>query len=59
MIDMEEFIVNVVTEELADQMDQTSAELPPEESEFEAAGIELAPSTKVTPLRVADAVVSM
>lgn len=58
-IDTEEFVVNVVTEKLAKQMDQTSAKLPPEESEFDNVDIERASSLKVTPPRVADAILSM
>ncbi|WP_129113824.1 flavin reductase family protein [Halegenticoccus tardaugens] len=54
-----EFVVNVVTEQLARQMDQTSATLPPEESEFDFAEVERAKSRRVSPPRVADAVVSM
>jgi flavin reductase (DIM6/NTAB) family NADH-FMN oxidoreductase RutF len=58
-IDTEEFVVNVVTEPLAKQMDHTSASLAPDESEFDLAGIERAESTVVAPPRVADAVISM
>lgn len=58
-IDTGEFVVNVVTKELVKQMDRTSEDLPPDESEFDYAGVERIPSTKVTPPRVADAVVSM
>lgn len=58
-IDTEEFVVNVVTADLAERMDRTSADFPSRESEFDKVGIQRAPSTKVTPPRVADAVVSM
>ncbi|ADJ16842.1 flavin reductase family protein [Halalkalicoccus jeotgali] len=54
-----EFVVNVVTERLAEQMDQTSAELPADESEFDFARLERADSTHVTPPRVADALISL
>ncbi len=53
------FVVNVVTEGVAEQMDRTSADLPPDESEFDAFGVERAPSTHVTPPRVADAVINI
>ena len=47
-----EFVCNLVTWELRDAMNATSASLPPGESEFEAAGIETAPSVLVRPPRV-------
>ncbi|MDQ3916381.1 MAG: flavin reductase family protein [Actinomycetota bacterium] len=50
-----EFVVNVVTRELLEQMNFTSADFPPGESEFEWAGLEPAPSARVTPPRVARA----
>lgn len=58
-LETEAFVVNVVTEDLAEQMDATSASLPPDESEFDFADVERAPSKTVAPPRVADAVVSM
>lgn len=54
-----EFVVNVVTERVAEKMDRTSAELPTGESEFDFAGLERAASTRVAPPRVADAVIAM
>lgn len=59
VLDTEEFVVNVVTEPLADKMDLTSAPLPHGESEFDHADVERAESTRVSAPRVADAVVSM
>lgn len=59
VLDTGEFVVNVVTEHLVEQMDRTSAELPSEESEFEFADIERASSTHVTAPRVADALLNM
>jgi flavin reductase (DIM6/NTAB) family NADH-FMN oxidoreductase RutF len=50
-----EFVVNVVTDPLAEAMNETSATLPPDESEFDHAGLERAPSEKVAPPRVAAA----
>jgi flavin reductase (DIM6/NTAB) family NADH-FMN oxidoreductase RutF len=49
-----EFVINIVTEELAQAMVLTSAELPAEVDEFEFAGLEKAPSVVVRPPRVAD-----
>lgn len=49
-----EFVVNIVSQELAEQMNLTSAELPPEISEFEFAGLTPAPSLTVNAPRVAE-----
>ncbi|EMA47401.1 flavin reductase family protein [Halococcus saccharolyticus] len=57
-LDTEEFVVNVVTEPLAEAMNATSATLPPEESEFDHAGLERAASEAVAPPRVAAAEVA-
>jgi flavin reductase (DIM6/NTAB) family NADH-FMN oxidoreductase RutF len=51
--DTEEFVVNLVTHEFAEAMNETSASLPSTESEFDHAALERAPSTRVTPPRVA------
>jgi len=48
-----EFVVNVVTEPFAEAMNETSATLPPGDSEFDHAGLERAPSSAVGPPRVA------
>ena len=48
-----EFVVNIVTEELAKAMNQTSAELPPEVDEFAVAHLIAEPSVVVRPPRVA------
>jgi flavin reductase (DIM6/NTAB) family NADH-FMN oxidoreductase RutF len=50
-----EFVVNVVTRELVEEMNFTSADFPPGESEFEWARLDAAPSKLVTPPRVARA----
>lgn len=50
-----EFVVNIVSLELVEQMNLTSADFPPEEDEFSWAGLEGAPSLKVAPERVATA----
>lgn len=48
----EQFVVNTVTRELVEQMNATSATLPPGESEFDHADIERAASVVVDPPRV-------
>jgi len=48
----EEFVANLVTHEFAEAMNQTSAELPPSESEFDHADLERVPSEHVEPPRV-------
>lgn len=53
-----EFVVNLVSFELAGKMNATAALLPYGESEFAAFGIEAAASTKVRPPRVAAAPVA-
>jgi len=58
-VDTGEFAVNVVTEPLMEVMDQTSARLPPEESEFDAVDIERAECAEIDAPRVADAPVTM
>jgi flavin reductase (DIM6/NTAB) family NADH-FMN oxidoreductase RutF len=50
-----EFVVNIVTEPLAEAMNATSATLPPGESEFDHADLDRAPSKRVAPPRVAAA----
>jgi flavin reductase (DIM6/NTAB) family NADH-FMN oxidoreductase RutF len=47
-----EFVVNLATYALREQMNQSSAPLPAGVSEFAAAGLETAPSTLVRPPRV-------
>lgn len=48
-----EFVVNIVTEELAEAMNITSTEFPAEVDEFKTAGLEIEPSVRVRPPRVA------
>lgn len=52
--DTGEFVVNIVTQQLAQAMNVTSTELAPEVDEFELAGLTPAPSTRVRPPRVAE-----
>lgn len=54
-----EFVVNVVDEDRARAMNDSSTEFPPEVDEFEAAGLAPAESAVVRPPRVADAPVSL
>ena len=54
-----EFVVNVVSEEIGQQMNLTSGEYPPEVDEFEVAGLTPIPSDLVKPPRVAEAHVHM
>lgn len=53
-----EFVVNIVTEELAEAMSITATELPAEVNEFELAGLTAAPSVIVKPPRVAESPVN-
>lgn len=54
-----EFVVNVVSEEIAEAMNLTSGEYPSGLDEFEVAGLTPAPSDLVKPPRVAESHVSM
>ncbi|WP_276300418.1 flavin reductase family protein [Halorussus lipolyticus] len=56
--DTEEFVVNVVTESVAEAMNQTSATLPAGESEFDHADLTRADSTEIAPPRVAESPVA-
>jgi flavin reductase (DIM6/NTAB) family NADH-FMN oxidoreductase RutF len=51
--EVREFVWNLVTAELREAMNETSAPLPRGTSEFERAGLEMAPSRLVAPPRVA------
>lgn len=57
--DTQEFVVNVVSEEVADAMNRTSEELPPEVDELAAAGLTAVPSVRVRPPRVAESPIQM
>jgi len=54
-----EFVVNVVDDDRAAQMNVTSGDYPPEVDEFEMAGLSVAPGARVRAPRVADAPISM
>ena len=49
-----EFVVNLVDESVAEQMNQTAASLPYGVNELEAAGLHTAPSSMVRPPRIAE-----
>src|SRR5215212_8479453 len=57
--DTGEFVVNIVDENLAQAMNATSANYPPDVDEFEVAGLEALLSATVRPSRVAGAPVSL
>jgi flavin reductase (DIM6/NTAB) family NADH-FMN oxidoreductase RutF len=50
-----EFVVNLVDEGIAEAMNVTATEFPPEESEPAIAGLSVAPAVQVKPPRLADA----
>ncbi|MGI8774033.1 MAG: flavin reductase family protein [Actinomycetota bacterium] len=50
-----EFVVNVVSKDLVEPMNLTAADFPPDEDEFDWAGLEATPSSHVRPPRVARA----
>ena len=54
-----EFTVNIVTDETVAAMNETAATLPPEEDEFEHAGLTKLDSTVIRPPRVAEATATM
>jgi flavin reductase (DIM6/NTAB) family NADH-FMN oxidoreductase RutF len=54
-----EFVVNIVSEEFAEQMNQTSADVPPEADEFAISGLTPLASDLVKPPRVAESKAQM
>jgi len=54
-----EFVVNIVSEDFAAQMNECSAEFPPEVDEFAVSGLTPVPSDLVKPPRVAESRVNM
>lgn len=57
--DTGEFVIATVTAEIAPQMNQCAAELPPEQSEFEFSGLTPAPAMKVRAALVQESPVNM
>lgn len=54
-----EFVVNLVSEEIAAAMNVCAIDFPPEMSEIDAAGFTLAPSVEVAPPAIAEAPIAM
>lgn len=54
-----QFVVNMVTEELAEQMNMTSHPIPSIESEFDHAGVTPITSIKIKPPRVKECLITM
>lgn len=54
ILDTKEFVVNVVTEAIAERMNVASADYAPEVSEFDEAGLTAVPSARVKPPRIAE-----
>lgn len=54
-----QFVVNMVTEELAEQMNMTSHPIPSIESEFDHAGVTPIASIKIKPPRVKESLITM
>ena len=59
VIDTREFVINVVTESIAEKMNLTSAQVPPDVDEFELSGLTPLASELVKPPRVAESPVQM
>jgi flavin reductase (DIM6/NTAB) family NADH-FMN oxidoreductase RutF len=55
----QDFVVNLVDDALAEQMNLTSGEYPPEVDEFALTGLTAAPSIKVTAPRVVEAPINL
>ena len=54
-----DFVVNVVDEALAEKMNLSSADLPPDDSEFDYAGLTSVESVRIRSPRIAEAPISM
>lgn len=54
-----EFVVNVAVDTLAEQVNQSSKEIPPGQSEVELTGLSVVPSTKVKPPRLKESPVNL
>ena len=59
LIDTGECVIHLTSVELSEKVVKTSAELPPEDDEFEVAGLEKVKSTDVKPPRLKDARVAL
>ena len=58
ILDIREFVVNLVTESIAEKMNIASGDYAPDVSEFDEAGLARAPSEVVRPARIADSPVN-
>ena len=54
-----EFVINVVTEAIAEQMNEAATDFPPEIDEFEQTGLTPVPSKVVTPPRVKESPINL
>lgn len=54
-----EFVVNVVSESFVSQMNEAAREFPSDVDEFAVTGLQMAPSIKIKPARVAEAMIQM
>jgi flavin reductase (DIM6/NTAB) family NADH-FMN oxidoreductase RutF len=59
VMEVPEFVLNVVNEDMGDAMNATSEEFPADVDELIAAGLTPAPSSRVRPVRVAEAPINM
>jgi flavin reductase (DIM6/NTAB) family NADH-FMN oxidoreductase RutF len=59
VLDTREFVLNVVSEDFAEKMNECSATVPPDVDEFELSGLTPIPSDLVKPERVAESRVQM
>ena len=59
IVNTREFVVNIVSEEMAEKMNATSAQVPPEVDEFVLSGLTPLASEAVKPPRVAESPVQM
>jgi len=59
VMEVPEFVLNVVSEDMGDAMNATSEEFPSDVDELVAAGLTPLPSSRVRPVRVAEAPINM
>lgn len=59
VLETKQFVVNMVTEELAEQMNKTAQSIPSDESEFDFANLTPIPSIKIKPPRVKESPITM
>lgn len=59
VMDVPEFVLNVVSEDVQEAMNATSEEFPADVDELAAAGLTAVPSSRVRPVRVAEAPINM